>query len=86
VKEAEQTPAAPTELWLGYDGLLVPLASITAVLAYQPAWDRRIIHAYGSVPPDVRAVVLLDDGRALPARRALNDLHARWTEWQATRS
>lgn len=74
---------APYELWLGYDGLLVPFAEISALLVYQPVWDRRIIAAYGNVPNDARAIVLLRDGRALPARRALSDLQARWSEWQA---
>jgi hypothetical protein len=71
------------ELWLGYDGLMVPLQSISALLVYQPAWDRRIIHDYGRVPVDVQAVVLLYDGRVLPARRTLADLRARWNAWQS---
>lgn len=71
-------------LWLGHDGLSVELAAIRALLTYQPAWDRRIAQSYGRVPSDVRAVVLLHDGRMLPARRALDDLHARWAAWQAS--
>lgn len=74
------------ELWLGYDGLLVPLRMISALLVYQPVWDRRIMHDYGRVPPDVQAVVLLHDGRALPARRALADLRLRWNAWQAAQT
>lgn len=74
----DPSQAADT-LWLGYDGLNVELAAISALLAYQPAWDRRIAHSYGSVPAGIGAVVLLRDGRVLPARRSLEDLRARWT-------
>jgi len=70
-------------LWLGLDGLLAPLAEIEALLVYRPVWDRRIIAAYGRVPDGVRAVVLLRDGRALPSRRSLDDLDARWAAWRA---
>lgn len=73
----------PSELWLGYADLLVPLEAISALLRYQAAWDRRIARDYGRVPSDVQAVVLLKDGRVLPARRALADLHERWIRWQA---
>ncbi len=71
----------PTELWLGYD-LLAPYDQISAVLAYQPAWDRRIVQAYGQVPNGIQAIVMLNDGRLLPSRRSLADLHTRWTAWQ----
>ncbi len=71
------------ELWLGYDGLVVPFSMISALLVYQPVWDRRIVHDYGRVPNDVQSVVLLHDGRVLPARRMLTDLRARWSAWQA---
>lgn len=81
--DVEQSAAAAQELWLGYNELLVPFDAISALLVYQPVWDRRIAQAYGRVPSDVRAVVLLVDGRTLPARRTLSDLHARWTAWQA---
>lgn len=80
--DVEQSATAQ-ELWLGYNELLVPFDAISALLVYQPVWDRRIAQAYGRVPGDVRAVVLLSDGRTLPARRTLSDLHARWTAWQA---
>ena len=82
--DGEQSAATAPELWLGYDGLVVPFDLISALLVYQPAWDRRLMQAYGRVPADVRAVVLLNDGRMLPARRALDDLQARWSAWQAT--
>jgi len=72
------------EVWLGYDGLVVPLSMISALLVYQPVWNRRIEHDYGHVPNDVLSVVLLHDGRVLPARRTLADLRARWSAWQAT--
>lgn len=76
---------APAELWLGYD-LLAPFDQISAVLAYQPAWDRRIVQAYGQVPNGIQAIVMLNDGRLLPSRRSLADLHMRWTAWQQTAS
>jgi hypothetical protein len=84
--EAADDAAVQQELWLGYDGLLVPLQMISALLVYQPVWDRRIMHDYGHVPADVQAVVLLHDGRALPARRALADLRLRWNAWQAAQA
>lgn len=85
--EAADDPAdVQQELWLGYDGLIVPLRMISALLVYQPVWDRRIMHDYGHVPSDVQAVVLLHDGRALPARRALADLRMRWNAWQAAQT
>ncbi|HEX6289145.1 MAG TPA: hypothetical protein VFZ66_08130 [Herpetosiphonaceae bacterium] len=80
--EAGSDATAQHDLWLGYDGLLVPLSMISALLVYQPVWDRRILHDYGRVPTDIQAVVLLHDGRVLPARRALADLRARWSAWQ----
>lgn len=72
-------------LWLGYSGLSAECAAVTAILQYQQAWDRRIEQAFGHVPLGVRCVVLLEDGRALPARRAFDDLHEQWTAWK-TRS
>lgn len=79
---ADHHSSSEQELWLGYDGLLVPLHAISALLVYQPVWDRRIMHDYGQVPLDVQVVVLLHDGRVLPARRSLADLRSRWNEWQ----
>lgn len=84
--DGDQSAATASELWLGYDALVVPFDLISALLVYQPAWDRRLAQAYGRVPADVRAVVLLNDGRMLPARRALADLQARWSAWQARQS
>ena len=81
--DVSETVTPPQELWLGYDGLVVPFALISALLVYQPAWERRITHDYGWAPADARAVVLLTDGRVLPSRRALAEIHARWTDWQA---
>lgn len=69
-------------LWLGVDALLAPLAEIEAVLVYRAAWNRRIIACCGRVPEGTRAVVLLRDGRALPSRRSLDDLEARWAAWR----
>lgn len=80
---ASQPAMSHDEVWLGYDSLLVPFNIISALLVYQPAWDRRLTQAYGHVPTDVQAVVLLTDGRVLPARRTLADLQTRWSSWQA---
>jgi hypothetical protein len=75
-----------TEMWLGYVGLSVPCDLIMAVVHYQPAWDRRIAQSHGALPPDVCCVVLLEDGRALPARRSIEDLRRQWAAWQAERA
>jgi hypothetical protein len=69
-------------LWLGYSGLTAECAAVTAILPYQQTWDRRIAATYGRVPTGVRCVVLLEDGRALPARRSLDDLRSQWTTWK----
>ena len=78
----EHAPTAPAELWLGYDGLSVAFALISAVLVYAPAWDRRIAQAYGAVPGDATPLVLSTDRPGFPSRRARADLHRRWTDWQ----
>lgn len=83
-RRTENLAAQPDELWLGYNDVLVPFTEISALLVYQAAWDRRIIQAFGRVPPDAQAVVLLADGRVFPSRRALEDLQSRWTGWQCT--
>jgi hypothetical protein len=70
-------------LWLGYSALSAECADVAAILQYQQAWDRRIAQAFGRVPPGVRCVVLLEDGRALPARRPLDDLHTQWIAWKS---
>jgi hypothetical protein len=74
--------AAADEVWLGYDGGVIRFAEISALLLYQPVWDRRLRQHWGAVPAGVQTVVLLTDGRVLPARFALADLHARWVAWQ----
>jgi hypothetical protein len=74
------------ELWLGYAGLIVDYGRITAIVAYQRAWDRRIKQSHGTLPAEIRCVVLLEDGRALPSRRPLDDLRRQWTTWQAARA
>ena len=71
-----------TMLWLGYSDLTARCTAIAAILDYQQAWDRRIVQAYGDVPVGVRCVVLLEDGRALPARRTADDLRSQWTAWK----
>ncbi len=72
-------------LWLGYSGLVVECAAISAIVRYQQAWDRRIIQSYGTLPAGVCCVVLLEDGRALPAQRPAEDVRRQWAAWQAHR-
>lgn len=79
---AADEPVGVDELWLGYNGAVAPFGQISAMLLYQPIWDRRLVQTGGSVPSGVQTVVLLTDGRVLPARFALADLHARWVAWQ----
>ena len=73
------------QLWLGYSGLTVDCAAVSAVVLYRQAWDRRIIQSYGTLPAGVRCVVLLEDGQALPAQRPIEDLRRQLTTWQAQR-
>ncbi len=73
---------ADDSLWLGYSGLTVQCSTISALLLYQPPWDRRIIQSYGTVPADIQCVVLLDDGRVLPAQRRIEDLRRQLSAWQ----
>lgn len=69
-------------LWLGYDGLDLPLGEIRAVLHYQPALDNRIEQGYGHVPPGVRAVVVTNAGVYLPARWEAQQIRQRWAVWR----
>jgi hypothetical protein len=69
-------------LWLGYDGLSIPLSRIVAVVHYRQAWDSFIVRTYGQVPPNVRTIVVTDDGGYYPALRSLDDLHRRWASWR----
>ncbi len=71
-------------LWLGYSGLVVECAAVSAVINYQSVWDRRIIQSYGRLPAGVCCVVLLEDGRALPAQRSTDDLRRQWNAWLGT--
>ena len=73
------------QMWLGYSGLAVNCAMVTAVVVYQPVWDRRILQSYGSLPAGVRCVVLLEDGQALPAQRPIEDLRRQLTAWHTQR-
>ncbi len=66
------------QIWLGYDNLSVHVAHISAVLFYQRALDRQIIHSYGRVPGNIRAVVMMDDGQCLPSSRAVEPLRRQW--------
>ncbi|CAA9289382.1 MAG: hypothetical protein AVDCRST_MAG26-3978 [uncultured Chloroflexia bacterium] len=70
------------EIWLGYAGLSVECSAVSALVQYQPAWDRRIHQSYGAIPVGVSTVVLLEDGRALPARRPLDELRRQLRQWQ----
>ena len=70
------------ELWLGYAGLTVDCAAVSAIVLYRQAWDRRIVQAYGMLPAGIRCVVLLEDGRALPAQRSIDDLRRQLAAWQ----
>ncbi len=81
-EDAPDASPAARELWLGYARLVIPFELISAMLVYQPIWDRRIVQCYGSLPSGIRAVVLLTNGQVLPSSRALADLHARWVGWQ----
>jgi hypothetical protein len=69
-------------LWLGYDGLDLPFGEIAAVLLYHPALDGRIIHAYGSVPRGVMAVVVTAEGAYVPSRLPVELLRRRWAAWR----
>lgn len=71
------------DIWLGYSGLTVNCAAISAVVHYQNAWDRRIVQSYGAIPPGIQSVVLLEDGRALPAQRTIEELRRQLATWQA---
>lgn len=65
-------------LWLGYDGLDLPLNEIVAVLHYQPALDGLISLAYGHVPRGIQAVVVTSAGSYLPTRWQADQLRRRW--------
>lgn len=69
-------------LWLGYDGLTLPLSDISAVLHYRPALDKRIARAYGSVPRGIHAVVVTSNGTYLPTRWHVDQLRTRWSRWR----
>jgi hypothetical protein len=69
-------------LWLGYDGLDLPMDTISVVLHYRPALDDRIVQAYGSVPAGVRAVVVTLAGAYLPARWEAQQIRLRWAAWR----
>ncbi len=72
------------DLWLGYDNLSIPYAEIAAVLIYQPAYDRRILSAYGKIPANIRAVVVTTEGRYLPSSWRADQLRQRLIGWRAT--
>ena len=70
------------QLWLGYDGLVVPFAHVAAVLRYTPVLDNRIIQVYGRVPSNIRAVVILGDGAYLPSSWSVEQLRQRLARWR----
>lgn len=70
------------QLWLGYDGLSVRYVDVTAVLLYHPSLAARVIDAYGSVPANVRAVVVTGDGAYLPSSWPPEQLRRRWSRWR----
>lgn len=71
-------------LWLGYNGLTIPLEKIIAVVLYRPAWDGHILRTYGRLPINVRAVVVTEDGGYYPAGRTMEELHTSWATWRKT--
>jgi hypothetical protein len=72
------------ELWLGYDNLCVPCADVVALLVYRSALDRRILHAFGYIPTNIRTVVVLADGRYLPSSWRPEQLRSRMTGWRTS--
>jgi hypothetical protein len=70
------------ELWLGYDNLTVRYDTVSAILLYQHALDRRILGAYGRIPPNIRAVVVTNDGRYWPSSWRAEQLRARLMHWR----
>jgi hypothetical protein len=73
-------------LWLGYNGLSVRYADVSAVLFYRPTLDARIVHAYGHVPSNIRSVVVTSDGMFLPSSWRAEQLRRRWSRWRIGRS
>ncbi len=64
-------------LWLGYDGLSVTDTDVVAILRYTPILNGRIARSYGHVPPAIRAIVVLGDGRYLPSQWTVEQLRHR---------
>jgi hypothetical protein len=69
-------------LWLGYDDLSVRYADVAAVLFYRPSLDIRIVHTYGRVPANVRAVVITNDGAFWPSSWHAEQIRERWATWR----
>jgi hypothetical protein len=69
-------------LWLGYDGLSVRYADVSAVLFYRPNLDARIARAYGHVPTNIRSVVVTSDGMFWPSSWRAEHLRRRWARWR----
>lgn len=70
-------------LWLGYDGLSVPIDDVVVVLLYRPELDSRILSSYGRVPENVRSVVVTGDGDFFPSSWGAEQLRTRLSRWRA---
>lgn len=73
-------------LWLGYDGLSLPYAHVSAVLVYQPALAERVVDSYGRVPANIRAVVVTEDGDYFPSSWTVQHLRSRLSRWRLLQS
>lgn len=72
------------QLWLGYDGLTVRYAEIAAVLIYHPSLARRILTTSGRIPPNIRAIIVTEDGAFLPSSLTAEQLRLRVARWRTT--
>lgn len=72
------------QLWLGYDGLTVECAQVSAVLLYQPALASKVLRSYGRIPANIRAVVVTGDGAYLPSSWTAQQLRVRLTRWRSS--
>ena len=68
-------------LWLGYNGLTVRCADVTAVLFYHPVLNARIIKSYGRIPANVQAIVVMSDGTFFPSSWSVEHLRQHLTRW-----
>lgn len=73
-------------LWLGYDGLSLPYAHVSAVLFYRPALADRVRDSYGRVPANIRAVVVTQGGEYYPSSWTVQHLRSRLARWRNIQS